>query len=74
MKKAVWECGDEKSPGPDGFSIGLLNISRRFLNLIFVELFLIFRLNRGFLTDATPHSFASFQRSQTLRNVKTSDR
>nr|GEZ28800.1 hypothetical protein [Tanacetum cinerariifolium] len=32
IKKAVWECGTDKAPGPDGFSFGFLGISGRIIN------------------------------------------
>lgn len=36
LKKAVWDCGIDKSPGPDGFTFGFY---RRFWNIIEKDVF-----------------------------------
>ncbi|GKD23981.1 RNA-directed DNA polymerase, eukaryota [Tanacetum coccineum] len=36
LKKAVWDCGIDKSPGPDGFTFGFY---RRYWNIIEIDVF-----------------------------------
>ena len=36
IKRAVWDCGENKSPGPDGYTF---EFSRRYWNLIAQDVF-----------------------------------
>nr|GFB73856.1 RNA-directed DNA polymerase, eukaryota [Tanacetum cinerariifolium] len=38
VKKAVWDCGSDKSPGPDGFSFSFFAIFGQRLKKIFLRI------------------------------------
>ena len=44
IKRVVWSCDSDKSPGPDGFNFGSLSFVGRRLRLTSLELFVILRM------------------------------
>ena len=65
IKNAVWECGTDKAPGPDGFSFGFFaDIGTSLKATSFLLLGISF-LTVIFLLDATLFLLRSFQNIQT---------
>ncbi|GJT89291.1 RNA-directed DNA polymerase, eukaryota, reverse transcriptase zinc-binding domain protein [Tanacetum coccineum] len=73
LKQAVWDCGTDKSPGPDGFTFGFF---RKFWHLIEEDIFEAvhyFFCHDGLLRDIFPRLFALEGNKLATVNSKIED-